>query len=212
MSCFASSFFGADHGTHPRSARASLMRLAPLFLLIAAAGCSSNRLSPGDAQRLIEGSARFSAPNTLTVRSQYCATVDAPDENVTAGSGRLKALEAAGAIRVERRAAAPNECTSLPGPIRERLLVSLGESSATFHPRQLEGGGWEFLLARRRFVSIGELTVNRDDDPTIARAVYRWAWQAELLGQLLQVSEEPVNAQATFIRQGSAWAVRDVGF
>jgi hypothetical protein len=61
-------------------------------------------------------------------------------------------------------------------------------------------------------VSVGEITVNRDDDPTIARAVYRWAWRAELLGQLLQTSEEPVNAQATFIRMDGVWNVRDVGF
>ena len=218
MSCFASNSCGAGR---VRSARASLTRLAPLLLLIAT-GCSNHRLSPEDAQRLIESSARFSAPDVLTVRSQYCATVDAPDENVTAGTGRLKALEGAGAIRVERRAAAPNECTSLPGPFRERLLVTLAESSSTFHPRVLDQGrdaeasakpaGWEFPLARRRFVSVGEITFNGGDDPTIARAVYRWAWRAELLGQLMQVSEDPVNAQATFIRQGSAWAIRDVGF
>jgi hypothetical protein len=124
----------------------------------------------------------------------------------------LKALEAAGAIRVERRAAAPNECTSLPGPMRERLIIALADGSATFHPRQLDGGGWEFSLARRRFVSVGEITFNGGDDPTIAHAVYRWAWRAELLGQLMQVSEDPVNAQATFVRQDSAWAIRDVGF
>jgi hypothetical protein len=197
-------------------------RLAPLFLLIAA-GCSNSRLTPADAQQLIESSARFRAPNVLTVRPQYCATVDAPDENVTAGLGRLKALEAAGAIRIERRAAAPNECTSLPGPMRERLLISLADASSTFHPRLLDNAGqdaetpakpagWEFSLARRRFVSLGEITFNEGDEPTLARAVYKWAWNAELLGQLMQVSEEPANAQATFIRQGSDWTIRDVGF
>ncbi len=187
------------------------------------AGCSNPRLSPADAQRLIEGSARFSAPNVLTVRRQYCATVDAPDENVTADPGRLKALEATGAIRLERRAAAPNECTSLPGPMRERLVISLTESSAMFHPHDLDSrgpdveavakaAGWEFPLAHRQFVSVGAITFNAADDPTIAHAVYRWAWKADLLGQLMQVSEDPVNAQATFVRQGSAWSIRDVGF
>jgi hypothetical protein len=176
-----------------------------------------------DAERLIESSARFSAPNVLTVRSQYCATVNAPDENLTAGAGRLKALEAAGAIRVERRAAAPNECASLPGPMRERLMITLADSSGPFHPRPLDdtgpgagaspkAAGWEFVLARRQFVSVGEITFNRADDSTIARAVYQWAWKADLLGQLMQVSDEPVNAQATFVRQGSDWVVRDVGF
>jgi hypothetical protein len=201
MNCFASD---------PRSAR--LTRLAPLLFLLGAAGCSNNRLDPADARRLIESSARFTAPNVLSVRPQYCATVDAPDENVTAGSGRLKALEAAGAIRIERRAAAPNECTSLAGPMRERLVIALADGSAAFHPQRLDTGGWEFALARRRFVSVAEITFNSGDDPTIAHAVYRWAWRAELLGQLMQVSEDPVNAQATFVRQDSAWAIRDVGF
>ena len=180
--------------------------------VLAAAGCSTSQLAAEDAQHLIENSARFNAPNLLTVRPQYCATIDAPDETLTAGVGRLRALESAGAIRIARRAAAPDECTTLPGPMRERLVISLGQSSATFDPRPLDGGGWEFTLARRRFVSVGEITLNREDDPTIARAVYRWAWRAELLGQLMQVSEEPVNAQATFIRADGEWRVGDVGF
>jgi hypothetical protein len=197
-----------------------------LFVMLccfAATGCSNNRLSTDEAQRLIEASPRFTAPNVVTVRSQYCSTIDAPADNVGAGLGRLKALEAAGAIRIARRAAAPNECTSLPSPMRERLLISPGGSSSTFHPRILgsdalgagasaEAAGWEYTLARRRFVSIGEVTFNSDDDPTLARAVYKWAWKSELLGQLLQVSEEPVNAQATFLRNDNGWQVRDVGF
>ena len=56
------------------------------------------------------------------------------------------------------------------------------------------------------------ITFNPEADPPLARAVYRWAWKSELLGQLLQVSEEPVNAQATFIRGDDGWDVRDVGF
>jgi hypothetical protein len=138
--------------------------------------------------------------------------VDAPTEEIQAGMGRVQALEAAGAIRIERRAAAPGECTSLSTPMRERLTVRLGGAAATFHPRPLDGGGWEFPLGRRYVVSVAEVTVNRDDDPTLARALYRWAWKSELLGQLLQVSEEPVNAQATFTRRDGAWDIRDVGF
>ena len=176
------------------------------------AGCSNDRLSSADAQRLIESSARFQAPNVLTVRPQYCSAVDAPTEAIEAGMGRLQALEAAGAIRIARRAAAPDECTSLSTPMRERLTVMLGDAAATFHPRQLDGGGWEFPLGRRYVVSVAEVTLNRDDDPTLARALYRWAWKSELLGQLLQVSEEPVNAQATFTRRDGAWDIRDVGF
>jgi hypothetical protein len=191
------------------------LRLIPVVALVAAlaAGCSNNRLTAEDAQRLIEASPRFAAPDVVTVRSQYCSTIDAPTESVTAGVGRLKALESAGAIKIQRRAAAPNECTSLPAPLRERLLISLGESSSSFHPRALENNaGWEFPLGRRRFVSLGELSFDSDDDPKIAHVVYKWAWKAELLGQLLQTSEEPVNAQATFVRPGSEWRLRDVGF
>lgn len=205
MRCFAS----RSRRTDPKGLSRCVLFTA---LGLLGAGCSNQRLTPADTQRLIEGSYRFSAPNVLTIRPQYCATVDAPGENVTADPGRLKALEATGAIRVERRAAAPNECTSLPGPMRERLVISLADGSATFHPRRLDAGGWEFLLARRQFVSLGEITFNGSDDPTIAHAVYRWAWKSDLLGQLMQVSEDPVNAQATFVRQGSAWAIRDVGF
>jgi hypothetical protein len=180
--------------------------------LVTAAACAGGQLRAEDAQKLIETSPRFTAPNVLTVRPEYCATVDAPDENLTAGVSRLRALESAGAIRIARRAAAPGECPSLPGPMRERLVVSLGQASGSFNPRPLEDGGWEFTLARRRFVSLGELTSNQEDDPTMTRAVYRWAWRAELLGQLLQVSEEPVSAQATFLRTDGAWHARDVGF
>ena len=183
-----------------------------MALALAAAGCSSSQLRADDAQRLIESSPRFATPNVVTVRPQYCSAIDPPSDTVGGGLSRLKALESAGAIRIERRAAAPNECASLPGPMRERLIISLGQGSGTFNPKPLDDGGWEFTLARRRFVSLGELTVNREDDPTITRAVYQWAWRAELLGQLLQVSEEPVNAQATFIRVDGAWQARDVGF
>ena len=185
--------------------------VAILGLLIA--GCSSARPTDAEMRRLIENSPRFTAPDVVTVRPQYCSTVDAPGESISAGMARLKALEAAGAIRIEPGAAAPSECTSLPGPMRERLVVSLGDASATFHARPLDNnGGWEFPLARRRFVSLSEVTINSERDPPMARAVYRWAWKGELLGQLLQVSEEPVNAQATFIRSDSGWDLRDLGF
>src|SRR5215212_9423584 len=144
MNCFGSKWIG---GLRLVSGdwRLKVSRSSRCVLLVAtgllAARCSNDRLTPMDAQRLIESSARFSAPNVLTVRSQYCTTVNAPDENLMAGAGRLKALEAAGAIRVERRAAAPNECTALPGPMRERLMITLADSSATFHPRPLDDTG-----------------------------------------------------------------------
>ena len=210
MSCFASRSCGPDL---VRSAQARLASLALLLLLLPVlAACSNSRPTDAEVTQLIQSSSRFKAPNVLTVRPQYCSTVDAPDETMAAGMSRLKALESAGAIRIERRAAAPNECTSLPGPLRERLILSLADGSATFHPKPIDGGGWEFLLAHRQLVGLGEITFNPEADPPLARAVYRWAWKSELLGQLLQVSEEPVNAQATFIRGGDGWDVRDVGF
>ena len=199
-----------------RSALAGVVGLAPRLVLLfafAASACSNHKLSATDAQKLIESSARFTAPDVLTVRSRYCSTIDAPSDNPASGLGQLKALQETGAIRIERRAAAPGECASTPGPMREWLLISLADAANGFHPRSLpDGAGWEFTRAQRRFVSLGELTFNSEDDPTIARATYRWAWRAELLGQLLQVSEEPVNAQATFIRGDAGWETRDVGF
>jgi len=234
MSSFANDTWSGRRADVVRSARAGLppsrsasarravafrsggTRLAPRLLLIVAAACSAcsnHKLSASDAQRLIESSGRFSAPNVLTVRSRYCSTIDAPADNAASGLGRLKALQDAGAIRLERRAAAPGECSSTPGPMREWLLVSIPDGGSAFHPRLLENdSGWEFTLAKRRFVSLAEVTFNSDDNPTIAHAAYRWAWKDELLGQLLQTSEEPVNAQATFIRPDGDWQLRDVGF
>jgi hypothetical protein len=179
----------------------------------AVARAARDRACGDGAQRLIESSPRFTAPDVLRVRPRYCSTVDAPTDSIATGIGRLKALEETGAIRIERRAAAPNECASTPGPMREWLTISVADVRVDFHPRPLENNeGWEFTLAHRRLVSVAEVTFNNTDEPTLARASYRWAWRAELLGQLLQVSEEPVNAQATFIRPEGQWVVRDVGF
>jgi hypothetical protein len=187
--------------------------IALLATVAFASGCSNHKLTAVDAQRLIETSARFSAPDVVTVRSRYCTTIDAPADNPASGLGRLKALEGTGAIRIEHRAAAPGECASTPGPMREWLVISVTDTGNGFHPRPLpEGTGWEFTRARRRFVSVGELTFNSDEEPTIAHATYQWAWRDDLLGQLLQVSEDSVNAQATFIRGDSGWELRDVGF
>jgi hypothetical protein len=175
--------------------------------------CSSHTLSATDAQQLIENSPRFTAPDVVTVRSRYCSAIAAPGDNPASGLARLRALESTGAIRIEHRAAAPGDCASTPGPMREWLVISLTDTGNGFHPRPLpEGTGWEFTRAQRRFISMGELSFNSDDEPTIAHATYRWAWRGDLLGQLLEVSEDPVNAQATFIRREEGWELRDVGF
>lgn len=196
----------------PTPAVATLTTFGPL-LIILLAGCSTGQLTSAEAQKLIENSPRFMAPDVMRVRPRYCAAVDAPSDTVTSGLARLKALEGTGAIRIDRRAAAPNECASIPGPVREWLTISLTDTGAGFHPRPLESGeGWEFTLARRRLVSIGEVTFNDDEAATIAHTTYRWVWRAELLGQLLGLSQDPVNAQATFTRRDGQWMVRDVGF
>lgn len=208
MNCFTRSA-----GLVPPAPKAPARLAVVVAFALLGSACSNHKLSADDARRLIESSGRFTAPNVLTVRSRYCSTIDAPADNPGSGLGRLKALQDAGAIHLDRRAAAPGECASTPGPMREWLLVTIPESASTFHPRALDDdAGWEFTLARRQFVSLGELTFNSDDDPTIARAAYRWAWKAELLGQLMQTSGDPVNAQATFIRPEGAWQLRDVGF
>jgi hypothetical protein len=193
--------------------RAALVRPASLALLLvlATTACSNHKLTATEAQKLIESSPRFTAPDVVSVRARYCSTINAPADNPASGLGRLKALEGTGAIRVDHRAAAPGECPSTPGPMREWLVISLTDTG--FHPRPLpDGAGWEFTRAQRRFLSLGEVSFNSDEDPTIAHATYRWAWRADLLGQLLQVSEDPVNAQATFIRRDRGWELRDVGF
>jgi hypothetical protein len=184
-----------------------------VVLALSAAACSNHKLTSAEARRLIENSPRFTAPDVLRVRARYCSTIDAPADNPGSGLARLKALEGTGAIRIEHRAAAPGECASAAGPMREWLVLALTDTGRSFHPQALPGGdGWEFTLARRRFISLQEVTFNRDSDPTIARAAYRWAWKTELLGQLLQTSEDPVNAQASFIRPEGQWELRDVGF
>lgn len=193
--------------------RRAASTLVALLAAVGAAACSNHRITAAEAQRLIESSPRFTAPDVLRVRSRYCSTVNAPGDNPASNLGRLSALQGTGAIRIDHRATAPNECTSTPGPMREWLEISLTDIGNGFHPRPLpDGDGWEFTLARRRFVSIGELTFNSNDDPTIARAAYKWAWKAELIGQLVQTSEEPVNALATFLRADGEWTIRDVGF
>src|SRR3954470_14629661 len=193
--------------------RAGLFTPAVIFSILAFTACSNHKLTSRDAQHLIESSPRFTAPDVLRVRARYCSTIDAPADNPASGLARLKALEGTGAVRITHRAAAPGECVPATGPMREWLVLSLTDTGKSFHPQFLPGDeGWEFTLAHRRLISLQEVTFNRDDDPTIARAAYRWAWKTELLGQLLQTSEDTVNAQASFIRQEGQWELRDLGF
>ncbi|HTM05241.1 MAG TPA: hypothetical protein VL173_17145 [Vicinamibacterales bacterium] len=186
--------------------------MASLLLAIMVAGCSNHTISKDTAQQMIEMSARFKAAETVTVRARYCATGDPATDNA-GGFSRLSALESEGAVHIERRPAAAGECTSLPPGRRQRLDVSLTDSGASFHPEVLDNAiGWNFTLAHRRFVGVKEITYNQSEDSTIARVLYQWAWHDELIGQLLSVSEEPVNAVASFSLRNSEWALRDIGF
>lgn len=190
------------------------MRFCATSLLLAvcaaAAGCSGTRLTKADVVRQLEGSARFRAPETFRVRTRYCAS---DDSATSAGLVRLKALESGGAIRIERRPAAAGECTAVTGPAPQRLDVTLTEVGARFHPEPLENGlGWDFVLGHRRVVEVKEITINDNADHPIARVLYQWAWQDELVGQLALLSEESVNAQASFTLSGGEWVLRDPGF
>ena len=126
-----------------------------LYVAVAALGCSNHKLRAADAQRMIESSARFTAPDVISVCSGIASKITAPGEDPGAGLARLKALQDSGAIRIERRAAAaPGRMPSTPGPMREWLLISLTNTGNGFHPRALpEGSGWEFTRAQRRFIS-----------------------------------------------------------
>jgi hypothetical protein len=181
-----------------------------LGALVLTAGCSSQTLKPAEARRLIEAAPRFQAPETFRARTQYCSSGDATE---SVGLMRLKMLADAGAVTLETRPAAAGECTSLTGPVRQHLTVTLTDVGSRFHPELLENGiGWDFLLAHRRVVSVKDIQVNDQGDHPLARVLYQWAWHDELLGQLMQVSEEPVNAQATFTQSNGTWSVRDLGF
>lgn len=179
-------------------------------LCVAAAACSGARLTSTEAAKQLEASPRFRAPETFRVRTRYCVGDDAA---TSPGLARLKALENAGAIQVERKPAAAGECTTLSGPTRQRFDVTLTSTGAGFHPEPLENGlGWDFVLAHRRVVGVKDITTNDNADHPIARVLYQWAWKDELIGQLAQVSEEPVNAQASFTLSDGQWVLRDPGF
>jgi hypothetical protein len=181
-------------------------------LALAACGCGDGLPRNSDLQRMIEASPRFQAPETFLVRTRYCATGDVPTD-IASGLGRLDALESAGAIHIDRRPAPAGECAAVTAATRQRLDVTLTGTGQNFHPVPIEhGGGWTFTLAHRRFVVLTNVTRTGTEEHPILRVLYQWAWRDELIGQLMQVSEEPVNAQASFAYRDDEWVLRDVGF
>ncbi len=185
---------------------------AAALAVAAAAACSAPRLTPADAQKMIEGHPRFRAPQMLRVPRRYCAarpdpaaaTTPAPDPN------RLQALEGARVITTTRRAATGDECATRPGA--DLVDVKLTEVASTFHPTTLEDDrGWEFVLASRKFISVTDVAYDDPADPKLAHVGYAWAWEPTLLGQLLQIGSVKQGASATFLRDGNGWVVRQPG-
>lgn len=189
-----------------RGARAVAIALVAL----ASAGCGQRALKPSDAQAAIAASRRFRAPQTQAVRSRYCAAPAA--DGTVADVNRLRALQDAGAVRVDRHAAAADECAGIKRPV-EAVVVTLTPTGDGFHPQALDGApGWEFPLATRKLLSAGAITYNQEDPPTLAHMQYQWAWVPTLLGQLMQVSDAPQNSTAAFRRAEGEWQLADVGF
>jgi hypothetical protein len=94
----------------------------------------------------------------------------------------------------------------------ELLLISLTDVASSFHPRMLEDGrGWEFELARRKFVSISDISYDNPNDPKLSHVGYSWQWEPTLLGQLVQFGGPAEGASATFLRDGNGWIVRQPG-
>lgn len=166
---------------------------------------------------MIEAHPRFRAPQTLRVPVQYCGAASAPSTPASANAtppppsvSRLESLQQLGVIATTHRAASATECTSTPG--RELFTVTLAKTASTFHPTPLpDGRGWEFVLARRRFLTIDGITYDNPADPKMAHVQYAWTWEPELLGQLLAMGRATQGASATFLRDGNGWIVRQPG-
>ena len=166
---------------------------------------------------MIAAHPRFRAPQTLRVPARYCS-ITAPPSPPPAGvpptppadPGRLHALESARVITTAKAPAGTGaDCAARGG---ELLLVSLTDVASTFHPVTLEGGrGWEFELARRRFLSISDISYDNPGDPKVAHVGYSWQWEPTLLGQLLEFGGPALGASATFLRDGNGWIVRQPG-
>jgi hypothetical protein len=192
----------------PRTAAA----LAACALIVA--GCSrAARLTPADAQRMIEAHPRFTAPQTLAVPARYCGVIPGAHDDPTRDVNRLQALQNQRIISTEHRPASADECRNAPADARQVFVVTLTDVGANFHPTVLPGGrGWQFVMAQRKFVAVHAIDYDNPDDPKVAHVDYVWNWVPTLLGQLLQVvNEVQLGASATFLRDGPGWIVRQPG-
>ncbi|HVZ19845.1 MAG TPA: hypothetical protein VG871_02215 [Vicinamibacterales bacterium] len=186
-------------------------------VLLVVASCSAPRLQPADAQQMIVAHPRFTAPERLRLPERYCdarpgttppplAPTDpayTPPQDVN----HVHALEGAHVITVVHRPAAARECR---GSNRDLFTVTLTKAGEGFHPDAIDNG-WEFILARRKFVRIEGVTYDDPESPKIAHVQYVWTWEPTLLGQILQIGSVPQGASATFLRNGNGWIVRQPG-
>jgi len=183
--------------------------------LAALGGCSGgNRLDAREAQRAIEEHPRFRAPQAIRVPSRYCGLRPASDAATpTDDPLHIRALESNRIVTVTNRAAKSDECGGLSASTRQVFEIALTDVASTFHPTPLgDGRGWEFVTARRTFVSVRDITYNDGDPPTIAHVGYAWKWTPELLGQLLQVVDAvQLGASATFRRTSDGWRIVQPG-
>lgn len=191
---------------------------APWFVagacLVTMACSRGDRLDPGAAQRMIQEHARFRAPQTIRVPSRYCGLPPILDAPALADDRfHVRALESNRIITVEHRRAIGDECRGVQEANREFFVVALTDVASTFHPMPLRNDrGWEFVVARRRFIAVRDIAYGTDDPPTIAHVGYAWQWVPELIGQLLQVVDDTqLGASATFRRTSDGWVVVQPG-
>ena len=184
------------------------------FVCVSVVACSrGDRLDPGAAQRMIQEHPRFRAAQTIRVPSRYCGIPPILDASALADDPfHIRALESNQIITVEHRPAAGNECRGVREANREVFLIALRDVAQTFHPTPLSNDrGWEFAVARRRFIAVRDITYGTEDPPTLAHVGYSWQWVPELLGQLLQLGDVPLGASATFRRTSDGWVVVQPG-
>jgi hypothetical protein len=168
---------------------------------------------------MIESHPRFQEPQMLRVPVRYCdatpgtAPPPLPPTNIAytppQDVNHMHALQGAGIVTVAHRHATQTECGNAVD--RDLFTVTLTKVGQGFHPMPIDGGGWQFVLARRTFVKVEGVTYDDPDSPRIAHVQYVWTWVPTLLGQLMQIGSVPQGASATFLRNGNGWIVRQPG-
>jgi len=161
---------------------------------------------------MIEQHPRFTAPDIIRVPSRFCA-LDPADPTPPSPQGqpnRLKLMQDAKIITLTVRPAASGDCASSQD--HAVVDVALTDVASSVHPMPLaDGRGWAFVAAHRRFVTVDRISYDNPDDPKMAHVDYAWAWEPDLLGQLLEMGSIAQGASATLLRNGNGWIVRQPG-